>query len=107
MNISLPAPLKTWIEEQVAERGYSTASEFVRDVLRREQEQAGRARVDARLVAALESGESTPMTARDWQRIRAEGLRCAEVNNKTGSSSKKRLRTRSSGKANSRKRGKT
>ena len=75
MNISLPAPLKNWVEQQVEERGYSTASEFVRDVLRREQEQAVRAAVDARLLQAIESGEPTPMTAQDWKRIRTEGLK--------------------------------
>lgn len=79
MNISLPAPLKTWIEQQVDERGYSTASEFVRDVLRREQEQAARAAVDARLIQAIDSGESTPMTAKDWKRIRTEGLKRVAV----------------------------
>ncbi|MEX2091446.1 MAG: type II toxin-antitoxin system ParD family antitoxin [Pirellulales bacterium] len=78
MNISLPAPLKSWIEQQVEERGYSTASEFVRDVLRREQEQAARAAVDARLLQAIDSGESTPMTATDWKRIRTEGLERAQ-----------------------------
>ena len=75
MNISLPAPLKRWVEQQVEERGYSTASEFVRAVLRREQEQALRAAVDARLLQAIDSGKSTPMTADDWQRIRKEGLK--------------------------------
>ncbi len=78
MNISLPAPLKLWIEQQVDERGYSTASEFVRDVMRREQEQAARSAIDARLVAAIDSGESTPMTANDWRRIRSEGLKQAQ-----------------------------
>jgi antitoxin ParD1/3/4 len=82
MNISLPAPLKSWIEQQVAERGYSTASEFVRDVLRREQEQATRAAIDARLVQAIESGDSTPMTAKDWKRIRSEGLKQARTRRK-------------------------
>jgi antitoxin ParD1/3/4 len=77
MNISLPAPLKSWIEKQVEERGYSTASEFVRDVLRREQEQVVRAAIDSRLIQAIESGESTPMTAKDWKRIRSEGSKRA------------------------------
>jgi antitoxin ParD1/3/4 len=82
MNISLPAPLKNWIEKQVEERGYSTASEFVRDVLRREQEQALRAAIDSRLIEALESGESTPMTAKDWKRIRSEGAKRARSRKK-------------------------
>ena len=82
MNISLPAPLKSWVERQVEERGYSTASEFVRDVLRREQEQAVRAALDARLVQAIDSGESTLMTAKDWKRIRTEGLKRARSRRK-------------------------
>jgi antitoxin ParD1/3/4 len=82
MNISLPAPLKNWIEQQVEQRGYSTASEFVRDVLRREQEQAVRAAIDERLIQAIDSGESTPMTAKDWTRIRTEGLKRARTRRK-------------------------
>ena len=82
MNISLPAPLKSWVEQQVEERGYSTASEFVRDVLRREQEQAARAAIDQRLLQAIESGESTPMTSKDWSRIRAEGSKRARARRK-------------------------
>jgi antitoxin ParD1/3/4 len=78
MNISLPAPLKMWVEEQVETRGYSTASEFVRDVLRREQEQSARAAVDGKLLKAIKGGQSTPMTADDWQKIRTEGLKRAK-----------------------------
>lgn len=82
MNISLPAPLKSWVEQQVETRGYSTASEFVRDVLRREQELSLRTIVDARLEQAIASGESTPMTAQDWQRIRREGQKRARSRRK-------------------------
>jgi antitoxin ParD1/3/4 len=38
MNISLPDSLKDFVDEQVAERGYSTSSEFVRELLRKEQD---------------------------------------------------------------------
>jgi antitoxin ParD1/3/4 len=82
MNISLPAPLKRWVEKQVSKKGYSTASEYVRDVLRREQEQEARSRIDSRLVAAIQSGESTPLTQDDWQRIRTEGLKRARTGRK-------------------------
>jgi antitoxin ParD1/3/4 len=74
MNISLPTPLKAWVEDQVSARGYSTASEFVRDVLRREQAAAAKARVEAHLLESLESGPATPMTRKDWERIRSEGI---------------------------------
>lgn len=89
LNISLPAPLKLWIEQQVDRRGYSTASEFVRDVLRREQQQAARAAIDAQLIEAIDSGESTPMTAQDWKRIRAAGLKRAQSARKTPNRRKK------------------
>lgn len=37
MNISLPEELKTFVDEQVAGR-YSTSSEYVRELIRREQD---------------------------------------------------------------------
>jgi antitoxin ParD1/3/4 len=82
MNISLPASLKEWIEEQVSARGHSTASEYVRDVLRREQVENFRAGIDANLIEAIESGESTPMTRKDWRRIRSQGLKLARQRGK-------------------------
>jgi antitoxin ParD1/3/4 len=38
MNISLPNALKDFVEEQVALRHYSTSSEYVRELIRRDQE---------------------------------------------------------------------
>lgn len=38
MNISLPDPLKDFVDEQVKERGYGTSSEYVRDLIRKDQE---------------------------------------------------------------------
>jgi antitoxin ParD1/3/4 len=38
MNISLPDGMKSFVDEQVAERGYGTSSEYVRDLIRREQD---------------------------------------------------------------------
>jgi antitoxin ParD1/3/4 len=77
MNISLPGPLKEWIEEQVASGGYSTASEYVREVLRRQQIEQARARIDAHLTKAIASGPATPMTRKDWKRIREEVVKRA------------------------------
>jgi antitoxin ParD1/3/4 len=39
MNISLPDQMKEWVEAQVATGRYANVSDYVRDVLRREQEQ--------------------------------------------------------------------
>ncbi len=40
MNISLPDGLKAFVDEQVAERGYGSVSEYVRDLIRKEQERS-------------------------------------------------------------------
>ena len=73
MNISLPPALRTWVEEQVARRGFATASEYIRQVLREERERQARRRVDAALLEGLGSGPATPMTTTDWDEIRREG----------------------------------
>lgn len=56
MNISLPDGLKSFIDHQLAEGGYSTASEYVRDLLRREQERL-------RLRGLLLDGAASPVGA--------------------------------------------
>ena len=75
MNISLPPTLKEWVEQQVYRRGFGTASEYIRQVLREEKERQVRQQVDAALIEGIESGPSTPMTRKDWDDIRREGRR--------------------------------
>ena len=38
MNVSLPEGLKDFVEDQVSARGYSTSSEYVRELIRRDQD---------------------------------------------------------------------
>ena len=38
MNISLPQTLRDFVEDQVAKRGYSTSSEYVRELVRSDQD---------------------------------------------------------------------
>ena len=40
MNISLPDAMKEFIEEQVESRGYGTSSEYLRELIRKEQDRA-------------------------------------------------------------------
>ena len=39
MNISLPDSLKSFIDEQVSQRGYGTSSEYIRELIRKDQDQ--------------------------------------------------------------------
>ncbi|CAI3806119.1 Antitoxin ParD4 [Pseudomonas sp. MM221] len=38
MNISLPDALKSFVDDQVTQRGYSTSSEYVRELIRKDQD---------------------------------------------------------------------
>lgn len=56
MNISLPEALKAFVDEQVADKGYSTSSEYVRELIRRERDKE-------RLRQLLLDGAASPQTA--------------------------------------------
>ncbi len=42
MNVSLPDAMKDWVEGQAQTGRYSNASDYVRDLIRRDQERAGK-----------------------------------------------------------------
>ena len=59
MNVSLPDPMKEWVEAQTRTGRYSNASDYVRDLIRRDQERADKLAELQRLVTeGLESGVS-------------------------------------------------
>ncbi|GAA3096546.1 type II toxin-antitoxin system ParD family antitoxin [Rhizobium viscosum] len=59
MNVSLPDPMKEWVEAQTKTGRYSNASDYVRDLIRRDQERADKLAELQRLVTeGLESGVS-------------------------------------------------
>ena len=59
MNVSLPDPLKQWVEKQADTGRYSNASDYVRDLIRRVQERAENHGKLQRLISeGIESGVS-------------------------------------------------
>ncbi|MEQ1494912.1 MAG: type II toxin-antitoxin system ParD family antitoxin [Novosphingobium sp.] len=72
MNVSLPDTLKNWAETRVSEGMYSSASDYVRDLMRRDKEQTERL---ARLQSAIDEGLSTPPSKRSLDEIVAEGFK--------------------------------
>lgn len=38
MNISLPDSLKSFVDDQVTTRGYGTSSEYIRELIRKDQD---------------------------------------------------------------------
>lgn len=55
MNISLPDSLKSFVDEQVASRGYGTSSEYIRELIRADQDRH-------RLRKLLLDGAASPAT---------------------------------------------
>jgi antitoxin ParD1/3/4 len=76
MNITLPETMKAWVDEQVDSGGYGTPSEYIRELVRKEQKRALREEINANLLASVESPAS-PMTQKDWEEIRQEGKKLA------------------------------
>jgi antitoxin ParD1/3/4 len=72
MNIAIPEQLKSFVQRQVERRGYSSVSEYVRDLIRGDQERQAMTALETEILKGLDSGPATPMTKKDWQDIRAE-----------------------------------
>ena len=47
MNISLPDAMRAFVEQKVASGGYSTASEYIRELVRADQKRAAQERLEA------------------------------------------------------------
>ena len=69
MNISLPEPLKAFVDGQIASGRYSSASEYVRELIRGDEQRKAEQQLEALLLAGLK-GDEQPLTRADWERIR-------------------------------------
>lgn len=67
MNISLPASLKAFVDEQVNGRGYGTSSEYLRELIRRDRD---RVQLRAMLLAGAESAPGAPADAGHFENLR-------------------------------------
>ncbi len=59
MNVSLPEKMKAWVEAQVESGHYSNASDYVRALIRRDQEYQDRREI---LIKALLAGEKSGLS---------------------------------------------
>jgi antitoxin ParD1/3/4 len=60
MNVSLPEPMRYWVEAQAKTGRYSSASDYVRDLIRRDQERVDKiAELQKLITEGIESGIST------------------------------------------------
>lgn len=75
MNISLPNSLKSFVDQQVSERGYGTSSEYVRELIRKDQD---RQRLRGALLAGAATAPASPADAAYFEGLRDRVRRAAE-----------------------------
>jgi len=75
VTISLPESLKTFIDEQLATKGYGNVSEYFRSLLRTAQEREEEARLETLLVEGMAAGgDDIPLTREFWKDLKTEAL---------------------------------
>jgi len=67
MNISLPDSLKSFVDEQVTQRGYGTSSEYVRELIRKD---ADVSRLRSLLLQGAGSAPAAPVDANYFSTLR-------------------------------------
>jgi antitoxin ParD1/3/4 len=83
MNISLPEPLKQFVDGQIAAGRYSSASEYIRELIREDERRKAEERLEALLLEGLQ-GEESELTRDDWTAIRKEARTRIAANKKRG-----------------------
>jgi antitoxin ParD1/3/4 len=67
MNIALPESMKQFVQERVSGGGYSSVSEYIRELIRADQKRMAQERIDALLLEGLDSGQPIPVTQEYWE----------------------------------------
>lgn len=74
MNISLPDPMKSWVEDQARSGRYANSSDYVRDLIRRDRSRTEAiAEIQAAVGVGLASGPAHPLDRSSFKaRMRKE-----------------------------------
>ncbi|WP_368667133.1 type II toxin-antitoxin system ParD family antitoxin [Novosphingobium sp. 18050] len=76
MNISLPDPMRAWVQSRIDSGHYASASDYVRDLIRRDSVEAGD---EARWVEALDRSIGLGLEDVKAGRVRDLDTVCAEL----------------------------
>lgn len=74
MNVSLPDSMKDFVEHQIAQGRYGSASEYIRELIREDEKRRAQERLELLLLEGL-AGEATEVSREDGSEIRNEALR--------------------------------
>ena len=71
MNVSMPQAMRTFVSDRITGR-FGNTSEYIRDLIRRDQKEAAKEELEKLLLEGVRSGESVEVTPDDWAEIRDE-----------------------------------
>jgi antitoxin ParD1/3/4 len=71
LNVSLPKVLKEYVEGQASADGYSTPSEYIRELIRDDRKRQAKEKLEAALLQGLNSGPAKEITPAQWAQKRS------------------------------------
>jgi antitoxin ParD1/3/4 len=71
LNVSLPKVLKEYVEGQATADGYSTPSEYIRELIRDDRKRQAKETLEAALLEGLNSGAAKEITSAKWAQKRS------------------------------------
>lgn len=84
MNISLPDPMKQFVEERVSSGEYSTASEYIRQLVRADQKHKAKEKLEELMLEALQE-PAEEVTPESWEELKREALQRVASRKRTAS----------------------
>lgn len=75
MSFALPQSLRDYIDARVRSGEYGNTSEYLRDLIRRDQQEQAARRLRALITDGLESGPAVPLTKRRIGDLREQALK--------------------------------
>lgn len=74
LEITLPEPLRAFVDEQVAAGNYTNPSNYLEELVREDQKRRAQDRLEALLLEGLDSGPPIKVTPEYWEHKRARLL---------------------------------
>jgi len=75
MNISLPDPMRDWVESQIKDGQYSNNSDYVRDLIRKDQQRKDKiAAMQLAIIEGLKSGDPKAFNKESFKKRMLENI---------------------------------
>lgn len=80
MNISLPEPMREWVQAQTANGQYANSSDYIRDLIRRDQQRARKFEaLQSAISEGLRSGEPASIDVEAFKKRMMDNLKDEDI----------------------------